>query len=149
MFPVKTVTDPKIFRVIDANANRLTEGLRVCEDIARFILSDGGSVRRFKALRHKAFIAAECLGADKRLIVSFRDSESDVGKVSIENENRRSSVRDIFKANIKRSEESMRVLEEFAKLSNPASADKFKKMRFELYFLEKLIIGKFKALCDN
>ncbi len=137
-----TAADRKILRVVDANTNRLTEGLRVCEDIARFILSDSRAARRFKTLRHETFAAAECLGADKRLLAAFRDPDGDVGRVSIENENRRDSVRDIFRANIKRGEESMRVLEEFAKLSGSAPADKFKKMRFELYSLEKLIIEK-------
>lgn len=138
----KTPVDSRIIRIIDANANRLTEGLRVCEDITRFVLADTAKTGRFKKIRHKAFSAVRQMGADKRLLLRCRDSDGDVGKVSIKDEKRRRSVVDIFKANIKRSEESARVLEELAKLSNVTIADNFKKMRFELYSLEKAIIEK-------
>ena len=138
----KPFADKRIIRLIDANRNRLTEGLRVCEDIARFILDDKSATRRLKSIRHRALSAVKRLGADKRLLAKFRDSEADVGKTSIKSERRRNTLADLFRANAKRSEESMRVLEEFAKLSSAASADAFKQMRFELYSLEKSIIEK-------
>ena len=43
----KTASDGRVLRVIDANANRLTEGLRVCEDTARFILNDKKATQSF------------------------------------------------------------------------------------------------------
>ena len=138
----KPFADKRIIRLIDANRNRLTEGLRVCEDIARFILDDKSATRRLKSIRHRALSAVKRLGADKRLLAKFRDSEADVGKTSIKSERRRNTLADLFRANAKRSEESMRVLEEFAKLSSAASADAFKQMRFELYSLEKSIVEK-------
>ena len=138
----KSLAAKRIIRLIDANANRLTEGLRVCEDIARFILDDRSATRRLKSIRHRAFFALKHLGADKALLLKFRDSGADVGKMSIKSERKRCTLTDIFKANAKRSEESMRVLEEFAKLSSVASADAFKQMRFELYSLEKSIVEK-------
>ena len=42
----------KIYRVIDVNLNRSREGLRVCEEVARFILNNKSITARFKALRH-------------------------------------------------------------------------------------------------
>jgi len=138
----KTASDGRVLRVIDANANRLTEGLRVCEDTARFILNDKKATQSFKSLRHRVFAAIKRLGADKKLLTAFRDPERDTGKNSIELETKRNTISDVFKANIKRSEEAMRVLEEFSKLSSAALADNFKKMRFELYSLEKKIIEK-------
>ncbi|MDP3790239.1 MAG: thiamine-phosphate pyrophosphorylase [Candidatus Omnitrophota bacterium] len=138
----KTESDNRILRVIDANANRLTEGLRVCEDTARFILNDKKATQSFKSLRHRTFAAIKKLGADKKLLTAFRDSARDVGKSSIKPEARRNTVSDIFRANVKRSEEAMRVLEEFSKLRNTILADSFKEMRFELYSLEKRIIEK-------
>ncbi len=134
--------DGRVLRVIDANANRLTEGLRVCEDTARFILNDKKATQSFKSLRHRAFGTIKRLGADKKLLAAFRDSERDIGKSSIRSEIRQRTISDIFRANIKRSEEAMRVLEEFSKLSGAALSDNFKKMRFELYSLEKKIIEK-------
>ena len=39
-------------RILDANANRSREALRVLEDAARFLLDDPGASRGFKTLRH-------------------------------------------------------------------------------------------------
>lgn len=138
----KAVKDGRVLRIIDANTNRLTEGLRVCEDVARFILCDKEATHRFKSLRHGAFSAVKQFGADKKLLAKFRDSDGDIGKNTLNGERKRNTISDIFKANIKRSEESMRVLEEFSKLASAVRANKFKEMRFELYSLEKKIIEK-------
>lgn len=132
----------KIERIIDANTNRLTEGVRVCEDVARFALNDRLAVSRFKSIRHRASLIINAICGDKKSLVLFRDSEGDIGKASIKTEKSRKGISDIFKANIKRSEESTRVLEEFVKLSNPVLAGRFKKIRFELYSLEKTLIEK-------
>ena len=64
--------NPKILRIIDANANRLREALRVCEDIARFILSDKRATQEFKSLRHRVFLA----------IRKFDNSEKTLRKMS-------------------------------------------------------------------
>ena len=39
-------------RIIDANLNRVSEGLRVVEEIARFILSDEKLTGELKLIRH-------------------------------------------------------------------------------------------------
>ncbi|MBM3172271.1 MAG: thiamine phosphate synthase, partial [Chloroflexi bacterium] len=39
-------------RIIDANCNRIGEGLRFLEDIARFILNDAQLSHRLKVTRH-------------------------------------------------------------------------------------------------
>ncbi len=49
---LKKVTNNKIYRVLDANINRAKEGLRTCEDTARFILNDETLAKKFKKLRH-------------------------------------------------------------------------------------------------
>ena len=41
----------KLLRLIDANLNRSREGIRVCEDIARFVLNDKRITRSFKSLK--------------------------------------------------------------------------------------------------
>ena len=132
----------KVFRIIDANANRLREALRVCEDITRFILSDKRSMQNFKSLRHKAFLTIKKFDQGEMILIKFRDSEKDVGKRTIKSEAKRKDVADIFKANMKRAEESVRVLEEFSKLSKPHLSNRFKSMRFELYSLEKGIVER-------
>ena len=43
-----------LLRIIDANLNRAREGLRVCEDIARFSLQNKGAAKTLKTIRHGA-----------------------------------------------------------------------------------------------
>ncbi len=45
--------NPKVERLIDANINRLKEGLRVVEDICRYIHNDRNITSKIKELRHK------------------------------------------------------------------------------------------------
>ncbi|MFC1594778.1 hypothetical protein ACFL38_05570 [Candidatus Omnitrophota bacterium] len=45
--------DKNMLRILDANINRAKEGLRVCEDEARFILNDARYSRQLKSVRHK------------------------------------------------------------------------------------------------
>ncbi|MBM2832289.1 MAG: hypothetical protein HW414_1341, partial [Dehalococcoidia bacterium] len=40
-------------RIIDANLNRLAEGLRVLEDVARFVLNNEPLDQELMALRHQ------------------------------------------------------------------------------------------------
>ena len=100
-------------RLIDANLNRLREGIRVIEDIARYILNDLPLASRLKTLRHRARI--DDLAFAKSLLQN-RDIKNDILKKSTQSEKTRDSLRDIAMANFKRSEESARVLEEMFKL---------------------------------
>lgn len=138
----------RILRTIDANANRLTEGLRVCEDIARFVLLDAAKTRKFKSLRHEASSVFKRFYNDEKLLVKFRNSEEDIGKKTIKSEAGRKNVADIFRANIKRAEESARVLEEFSKLENARLSGRFKSIRFKLYSMEKSVVKKLQTLCN-
>jgi thiamine-phosphate pyrophosphorylase len=54
-------------------------------------------------------------------------------------ERKRPNLYSVVQANLRRSQEAARVLEEFGKLVNPDSASYFKKIRFKLYTLEKII----------
>ena len=75
-----------------------------------------------------------------------RDSNSDVGFGIRANELKRSNLADIFFANMQRAKESMRVLEEFAKLKDTKAALAFKKIRYRLYTIEKKASGKVGSL---
>ena len=133
--------DDRIFRIIDANFNRAKEGLRVCEDTARFVLNDRMKTERYKTIRHRLSAVVGALPV-KHLIQS-RDIESDVGKKTSLPELKRAKVADIFYANSQRSKESLRVLEEFSKLLDSRTAVELKKIRYQIYALEKKIILKF------
>jgi len=50
----------EIYRVLDANFNRAREGLRVTEEVARFILEDPQLTARLKDLRHRLITLQKC-----------------------------------------------------------------------------------------
>lgn len=132
-----------VARIIDANINRANEGLRVCEDIARFVLRDRRSTARFKSIRHRYNAAVNRMGAGRSALILARDSEADVGKATGRSERRRNGLAAVFCANIRRCEEAMRVLEELGKLDDGRSSSAFKRMRFELYALERTAVERF------
>ncbi len=75
------------------------------------------------------------------MLLLFRDSLKDVGADSMSGlEKKRADIHSIVQANLRRSQEAARVLEEFGKLVNPDSARSFKRIRFKLYTLEKEIL---------
>lgn len=130
-------------RVIDANFNRAREGLRVCEEIVRFILNDKKLTADFKILRFEL----KKISRENNFVVYSRDVKKDVGKKSFSNEEKkRQDYNEIFYANIKRVQEALRVLEEFLKVEKPAGARKAKNLRFELYHLEKIATQKLQVL---
>lgn len=126
-----------LYRVLDANFNRAKEGLRVCEDICRFWYDDPALTRRYKKIRHELTAVILDLGPAK--LLQARDIAADVGKPSIPAELRRRQMKDIFYANAQRVKESMRVLEEFSKLLDPRLAQRLKKLRYQIYELERRI----------
>lgn len=118
-------------RIIDANLNRLREGIRVVEDISRYIFNNRNMTFRLKDLRHKIQI----LHSLKR--IEYRDILNDVQKKSIKSELIRLNINDIITANILRAQESSRVLEEIFKLDNINFSELCKNIRYTLYSIEK------------
>jgi thiamine-phosphate pyrophosphorylase len=120
-----------VLRTIDANLNRLREGLRVLEDIRRYGFDDATTAGAIKALRHQVRID------DYESLLKARDSENDVLRPSTKSEQNRIDLSHIVIANIKRAQESARVLEELLKLHSKAQSEKFKQIRYSLYTIEK------------
>ena len=125
---------PELFRVIDANLNRLKEGIRVVEDIMRYRDNNKDLSSKLKQLRHKARVE------ETDNLLKNRDSINDVLRPSTKSELNRSDIKSIITANFKRAQESSRVLEELYKLHNETYSENFKYIRYELYNLEKEII---------
>ncbi len=123
--------DKGLFRVIDANLNRLKEGIRVIEDMARYSDNNKQLSRQLKDLRHMAIID------DIQPLLQSRDAQNDVLRPTIASEMERSSIESIIIANYKRAQESSRVLEEIYKVVEPELSERFKHIRYELYTLEK------------
>jgi hypothetical protein len=124
-------------RIIDANLNRSREGLRVCEDITRFILNDRPLTASFKSARHAITALAKGLDGESIRLLKSRNVKKDVGKKTSRRESMRGDIPNIFFANLQRAKESLRVLEEITKLLSKKKSQAFKKMRFRVYELEK------------
>lgn len=136
------------YRIIDANLNRVKEGLRVCEEIARFILDNRKFTALFKKLRHQVDTAARKV-SPVSVLLNQRKSDYDVGRHNCCGELKRNNCQDIFWANIQRVKESLRVLEEFSKLADPLAAKGFKQLRYRVYEIEKASFKKISALPDS
>ena len=133
-----------IYRIIDANFNRAREGIRVAEEVTRLYFDDAKLSSQFKSLRHQLTKVAQNSFDEKKLL-SFRNSQKDVGATSMGGlEKKRSNLESIVFANLRRSQEATRVLEEFGKLLKKESAPSFKKIRFRLYVLEQKMMGLLK-----
>ena len=127
-----------IYRIIDANLNRASEGLRVIEDAVRFILDDRSFTEELKELRHSlAKIVEETPVFSREELISSRNSQKDVGAQLAEE--KREEIKEMIRANFKRVEEAERSLEEFGKLLSPLMGERFRKIRFQTYCLEKKI----------
>jgi thiamine-phosphate pyrophosphorylase len=135
--------DEEIYRIIDANLNRAREGLRVGEEISRFLLNDPALTSEFKKTRHSLRKILEKFPEQlKNKLLEERDSLKDVGLLVKEEGKKRGNFKEIIKANLRRTQEATRVLEEFSGLLNPQLGSKFEKVRFKVYSLEKEIISR-------
>ena len=133
------VRDVDIARILDASANRASEGLRVVEDYVRFVLEDPGLSRRLKEVRHR--LAEAIRGFDSDLLIGSRDTREDVGThIMTPSEQVRENPRAVLRANFKRTGEALRTLEEYGKLVDIWLAGRFEVLRYDVYTLEKLTL---------
>ena len=136
-------------RILDANFNRAREGLRVCEELCRFVLDAPGLTRRLKTLRHRLADELRSGAFDPARLARARDSRSEVGRGYDRLESKRDGLRSVFIANIERVKESLRVLEEISKTVDGRAPARFKSMRFTAYAIEKTALRQLEALCDH
>ena len=129
-----TKLTPDLFRVVDANLNRVKEGIRVVEDILRYRDNNKELSSKLKELRHLSQVK------ETIELLQYRDTDNDVLRSSIKSELNRSGIESIIIANFKRAQESSRVLEELYKLDNVEYSENFKYIRYELYALEKKVL---------
>jgi len=129
-----------VLRLIDANLDRIREGLRVLSEIARFLLEDAALTDQLKTLRHE--LTGESLPLE---LLSARQADRDVTAFTkAPGEGQRQDLPTLAIANARRIQESLRVLEEFAKLpSAPPTFNwtKFQQARFAVYDLEKRLVS--------
>jgi len=120
------------------------------EDLVRFVLDDAELASQMKSARHEITMIARQLPIDDLTLLDARNSKGDVGvELNSESEDTRIDLSQIAIANIRRAEESMRVLEELSKLYSPEIGLRFKRLRFRLYDLEKQILSEMAKYKDN
>lgn len=135
------------YRIIDANLNRVSEGIRVLEDIARFSNNNRIISEKLRNLRHRARKSFYC----KELIIS-RDSSSDVGfeisaKSTLDN---KSSKQELINANFKRVQEGFRSIEENLKVLGFYKEPKlYEELRYSSYELEKAFMNLYKRTINT
>ena len=125
-------------RLVDANANRALEGLRVSEEIVRFHYAAPRAFRRVRALRHAVAHAIRTLPVGSMELVRARASGPDVGRRA--SASRVESLERLLLINFQRAKESLRTLEECSRVIAPRRTSAFQRLRFTTYDLERDIL---------
>lgn len=135
---MNTNTSHTIVRILDANINRLQEGIRVVEDIFRYVYNHKEITYTLKQMRHKAILQHQ------DMLLQSRDITNDIAKDSIRTEIERTDLQAIVNANFHRICESARVLEECLKLKECqkyGQSQTFKNIRYEAYHIHVIAIS--------
>lgn len=118
----------KVPQIIDANLNRVSEGLRVIEDYLRFVQSSKELTKLASNYRKKVNSSNQWY----RECLSSRDLNKDVR--AKEPLTQRSSITDLLIANFKRVTEGLRVLEEYT------GDELYNHIRYDIYDFEKTVL---------
>ncbi|MBF2051035.1 MAG: thiamine phosphate synthase [Elainella sp. C42_A2020_010] len=130
------VGQPTVLRILDANLDRAREGLRIIEEWCRFGLNQAQFTEECKQLRQE-------LGQwHREEIRSARDTPNDPGtELTHPNEQQRANITELLRSNFCRTQEALRVLEEYGKLYSEPMATACKQMRYRVYTLESNLTG--------
>lgn len=127
----------KLYRILDVNVNRASEGIRVIEDLFRFYFEDEGITEECRIMRHTLRKSMKEL--DKYLIES-RDARGDIGLAvsqKVKNDSK-DSLKQLLVSNFKRVQEAVRCIEELLKvLGNYEKSKLMETIRHQSYSLEK------------
>lgn len=131
-------------RLLDANANRASEGLRTLEDTARFLLNSSAIQSNFKFLRHE--LAEAMARIPRNELLAARDPTGDVGTtLTTASEGSRPSDESLVAAAASRTQQGLRCLEEYGKLTDAVFASTIESIRYRVYEiaarLELLVAG--------
>jgi len=124
-------------RTLDANLNRVSEGIRVIEDIFRFKYENSAMTNSLRNVRHRVRNISRMLTP---LLLNNRQVNSDPGvEISMtSNVDQRSQHTDILHANFKRVQEGLRSIEESLKsMQKYDIAKQYEQIRFQTYSIEK------------
>ncbi len=138
-------------RIIDAAANRASEGLRTMEEFARFVLEDRFLSESMKQLRHDLCSALQSVAMQDRL--SARTVTSDIGtEIETPSEMSRPRIEDVVNAAAARSQEAIRCLEEYGKTIPSLDCRQLQSLRYRSYTLASALLmtaGRVARLQDS
>ncbi|TRZ48883.1 MAG: thiamine phosphate synthase [Dehalococcoidia bacterium] len=134
-------TSKQTLRIIDANLNRIGEGLRLLEDLARLLLNDTALTQQLKTMRHELVTSD---WPSYQQLLQARNSAGDVGiNIKAPGQEKPRDLPVMVAANARRVQESLRTIEELAKLPDTKlDSEKFKQARFNLYTIEQRLLSK-------
>jgi thiamine-phosphate pyrophosphorylase len=115
-------------QIIDANINRIAEGLRVIEEYTRFVAQKKNITQALSRIRKEVNQSEPHFKKN----LHIRDCDKDMR--AYETPTERKTITELLRANFKRVEEALRVLEEYT--GNPL----YNRLRYDVYMLEKEIV---------
>jgi thiamine-phosphate pyrophosphorylase len=128
-----------IYRILDANLDRAREGLRIVEEWCRLGLNHQPLAEECKQIRQEL---AQWHSWELR---QARDTPNDVGtELSHPQEEVRESIEQLLQANLCRTQEALRVLEEYGKLYEPQMSAACKQMRYRVYTVESNLLNSYR-----
>ncbi len=119
------------YRLIDANADRTAEALRVVGDIARFVADDRELAAAWRSVRGEFWSIIESAPNLQGRMLASRDSAQDVGRGFAASSHH--DVLAMARTNIHRAQESLRVLEEAARSADPSLVNRLASLRYRCY----------------
>lgn len=141
--------ETSVFRVLDAAINRAGEGIRVVEDYVRMQLGDAHLSIQLKQLRHDLTASVKQIDTAER--IASRDSVGDVGRtLKVDSEYQRTDSNEtdgkpgfsngMIQANMARTQQAFRTIEEFSKTIDREIAQQVEQLRYRAYTLEKAVL---------
>lgn len=129
-------------RIVDVNLNRLSESLKFIEDIIRFSLRNKILLVSIRKIRRDFLKIKKVLPLSN--LISFRESRDDLGRPASFDSRTNRDTNDPLIANLTRTKESSRIIEEILKTKNLKVSNKMKELRFKIYDLEKAVLESLK-----
>ena len=128
-----------IYRILDANLDRAREGMRIIEEWCRFGIDHQPLAEECKQIRQEL---AQWHSWELR---QARDTPADVGTdLSHPQEEVRKDLEQLLQANLCRSQEALRVLEEYSKLYEPQMGTACKQLRYRVYAIESTLFNNYR-----
>jgi len=126
----------RVFRILDASANRVTEGLRTIEEYARMVLDHHGWTTAVKELRHEVARGVALL--PHAALLAARDTDRDCGTtIHTPQEQYRGDLEQVARAAWGRVQQGLRSLEEYGKLVSLPMVEIIQTVRYASYSLEQ------------